>query len=162
MDDPRLKDGMQTHWPEGVVEEIVSSFIIRHKVKTIVTFDPCGVSSHPNHMAVCAGVRRVVGVTRLELKSTSILQKFMGPLEACAYYLLKVSCKYWFIIRFLSSVLHLLTLIRAIFSAGAFSVKSGKKEISCVHKSRSLASVEGYVFPFEPIHLVSPFVYYIF
>eukprot|EP01084_Bolivina_argentea_P315297 546210_1 len=91
VDDPRLRDGMQTHWPEDVVKEIVSSFIIHKKVKTIVTFDPCGISSHPNHMAVCVGARRVVGVTRLELKSTNILQKFMGPLEACAYYLLQ-SC----------------------------------------------------------------------
>ncbi len=82
---------MQTQWPEDVVEEIVNSFIVRKKVKTIVTFDPCGVSSHVNHMAVCAGVRRVVGVARLELKSTTVLRKFMGPVEAWAYYLLQVS-----------------------------------------------------------------------
>ncbi len=85
---------MQTHWPEDVVEEIVNSFIVRKKVKTIVTFDPYGVSSHINHMAVCAGVRRVGGVTRLELKSTTLLRKFIGPIEAWVYYLLQVSCKW--------------------------------------------------------------------
>ncbi len=86
---------MQTHWSEDVVKEIVNSFILRYKVKVILTFDPCGVSRHINHMAVCAGVRRVVGVTRFELESTNILRKFSGPIEALTYYLFQVSRK-WF------------------------------------------------------------------
>jgi LmbE family N-acetylglucosaminyl deacetylase len=54
----------------------------------VITFDEGGVSGHPNHIAVCRGVRQLVASRRLpahvaayELDTVSLPRKFTGALD---------------------------------------------------------------------------------
>ena len=56
VDDARLQDGMQQHWPPEVVARHVALAVRRFRPARVLTFDAGGVSAHPNHCATCEGV----------------------------------------------------------------------------------------------------------
>lgn len=66
VDDAQLQDGMQTAWPLEAIAAHVEAAAKRWRPQTLVTFDAGGVSGHPNHIAVAAGVARAAAALRAE------------------------------------------------------------------------------------------------
>ena len=60
LDDARLQDGPRNAWPSEHVAAVVRHTIEARRIARVVTFDDWGVSGHPNHGAVSAGVRRML------------------------------------------------------------------------------------------------------
>eukprot|EP00796_Vickermania_ingenoplastis_P000702 gene702-381_t len=55
-----LQDGMSEKWPETRVMREIEQYLEKAMhISTVITFDADGVSSHPNHMAVHAGVKKL-------------------------------------------------------------------------------------------------------
>lgn len=93
VDDARLRDGKHTVWKAEAVAEVVWKHLRRRRIQRVVTFDECGVSGHPNHSAVCIGVRHLLSAAAVQSKgrgalcvytlhSTSLIRRFMGWLDA--------------------------------------------------------------------------------
>ncbi|ORC86050.1 N-acetylglucosaminyl-phosphatidylinositol-deacetylase [Trypanosoma theileri] len=88
---PLLQDGMNTFWDVDLIRHEVSSYLKKAKnVRTVVTFDKKGVSSHPNHIAVYNGVASVKenmppGIVFLSLHTRNLLGKYSGMLAAVRY-----------------------------------------------------------------------------
>jgi len=87
VDDPRLRDGMNEHWPA----DAIAQYLLRHAAdaEAIVTFDGKGISRHPNHIAVHEGVKLFLTNKRqqgedcrgLALVTTNLLRKYIGPFD---------------------------------------------------------------------------------
>ncbi len=93
VDHPQLRDGMTTAWDPAVVAALVGAAVQAHGIQRILTFDEGGVSGHPNHVAVHAGVRLLfssgalpgpAGVGALTLDTVPLLRKYAGPLDLLA------------------------------------------------------------------------------
>ncbi|PRW58201.1 N-acetylglucosaminyl-phosphatidylinositol de-N-acetylase isoform C [Chlorella sorokiniana] len=93
VDDPQLQDGMQQRWPADVVAEHVAAAVQRLQPSRVYTFDAGGVSGHPNHLAVCAGVLRwwaaapssssSASLPQLwQLETVGLLRKYAALLDA--------------------------------------------------------------------------------
>ncbi|CAM6068737.1 unnamed protein product [Sphagnum tenellum] len=92
LDHPDLQDGFGCHWDQPLILKLLQQAVMTHNIHVILTFDSYGVSGHPNHRSVSAGVRRLhhkngpqgETVRGWELVSTNIMRKFCGPLEMFA------------------------------------------------------------------------------
>eukprot|EP00796_Vickermania_ingenoplastis_P000652 gene653-369_t len=79
-----LQDGMSEKWPETRVMREIEQYLEKAMhISTVITFDADGVSSHPNHMAVHAGVKKLrnnmpPGIIFLQLKTRSLLMKYIS------------------------------------------------------------------------------------
>eukprot|EP00899_Mesostigma_viride_P025869 jgi/Mesvir1/6467/Mv19542-RA.1 len=91
LNDTRMQDGFDQVWDEAAVAHTVSAAVARWQIDMILTFDPYGVSGHPNHAAAHAGVLRFLteeagslakDVRAWQLVSMGMLRKYLGPLEA--------------------------------------------------------------------------------
>ncbi|RNF07057.1 N-acetylglucosaminyl-phosphatidylinositol-deacetylase [Trypanosoma conorhini] len=88
---PALQDGMQASWDAALIRQEVVSYLQKAKnVRTVVTFDQWGVSSHPNHVAAYHGVRLVKesmppGIVFLSLRTRNLLGKYSGALATVPY-----------------------------------------------------------------------------
>ena len=67
IDDPDLQDGMDKKWGVDLVAEQITRYLTAKmklgkdsEIDIIVSFDEHGISSHPNHIAVNAGVCKVI------------------------------------------------------------------------------------------------------
>ncbi|EPY38020.1 N-acetylglucosaminylphosphatidylinositol deacetylase [Angomonas deanei] len=95
-----LQDGMKNVWPKSVIKHIVNEYLDRiGSIRTIVTFDKHGVSSHPNHIAVHNGVKEVKesmppGLLFVELITRSIVGKYCGCLSLTNYCLFANTTEY--------------------------------------------------------------------
>ncbi|CAM9180910.1 unnamed protein product [Choristocarpus tenellus] len=97
-----LSDGSKEPWPPEVVVPHVASFVTKHSVKTLLTFDNGGVSGHQDHIAVYSGVvqflkegavafagegsgvgseKGTTGISVLVLVTTNLLRKYCGLLD---------------------------------------------------------------------------------
>ncbi|KAH8971276.1 hypothetical protein BDL97_02G132300 [Sphagnum fallax] len=97
LDHPALQDGFGCHWDQPLILKLLQQAVTTHNIHVILTFDSYGVSGHPNHRSVSAGVRAFLleeerrlhhkngpkgeTVQGWELVSTNIMRKFCGPLE---------------------------------------------------------------------------------
>ncbi|KIR56029.1 N-acetylglucosaminylphosphatidylinositol deacetylase [Cryptococcus gattii Ru294] len=83
IDHPDLPDGLTTEWDTTLVSNIVRDSLSSHPVDIIVTFDPKGITSHPNHFALPSSLALIPTEQRprvLALQSPDTLPKFTGPL----------------------------------------------------------------------------------
>ncbi|CAJ1017906.1 N-acetyl-D-acetylglucosaminylphosphatidylinositol deacetylase [Leishmania guyanensis] len=93
VDHTDLQDGMGNVWSPLVIRREVESYMQKAgNISTIVTFDKYGVSGHPNHIAVHNGVRGLKenmppGLLHLQLRSRSLLFKYVGLLAVLPYVL---------------------------------------------------------------------------
>ncbi|SDA01515.1 BZ3500_MvSof-1268-A1-R1_Chr10-1g02743 [Microbotryum saponariae] len=80
--DPRLVDGPDQTWSADVINSIVAEKVKQWNADVIITFDPLGVSSHPNHASLGQTLLAapstfpqiyLVRTTPLPLKFTSLL-----------------------------------------------------------------------------------------
>jgi N-acetylglucosaminylphosphatidylinositol deacetylase len=82
IDDPLLQDGMQTQWDTDRIQALVLEEVAKYNYTSIVTFDKHGVSSHSNHIAIHTALRNApLHVNRFQLKSTSLVRKYLGLLD---------------------------------------------------------------------------------
>jgi N-acetylglucosaminylphosphatidylinositol deacetylase len=86
IDDPLLQDGPKESWPAREIGGVLDTFVKRHRIDTLVTFDAQGVSGHPNHISVHVGVRDFIQqststVRAYQLESTNILRKYLGIVD---------------------------------------------------------------------------------
>eukprot|EP01064_Diplonema_japonicum_P015231 TRINITY_DN22984_c0_g1_i1.p1 TRINITY_DN22984_c0_g1~~TRINITY_DN22984_c0_g1_i1.p1 ORF type:complete len:235 (+),score=38.34 TRINITY_DN22984_c0_g1_i1:46-750(+) len=80
--DPRFKDGLQEEWPVEALAETIKRNIPHPS--HILTFDPYGVSSHPNHIAVshaCSALKSTKSVkTLFQVLTVPLYLKFTSCL----------------------------------------------------------------------------------
>ncbi|KAG0172677.1 hypothetical protein DFQ30_009904 [Apophysomyces sp. BC1015] len=57
LDHAELQDGMKNKWSPAIISNILTDYVAKHKIDTIITFDDYGVSGHPNHIAACQGAK---------------------------------------------------------------------------------------------------------
>jgi len=86
IDSPLCLDGPKNQWDIGFIAQTVHERVSAWGITQIVTFDQGGVSGHQNHIDVYNGVRRyhntaVVAVPVQCLETTSLLRKYIGPLD---------------------------------------------------------------------------------
>ena len=88
IDDPRLRDGPDTHWSPAHVATVVQRMLRESGARRILTFDCHGISGHANHIAAHRGVRHLMraGVQEplhvYELLSTSKFRIHLGIVDA--------------------------------------------------------------------------------
>ncbi|CAI5492977.1 unnamed protein product, partial [Closterium sp. Naga37s-1] len=85
VDHPQLQDGMDQSWPSDVIAALVTDFVKRHRIQTLLTFDYWGVSGHPNHRAISRALSTMVdngslAVPLWHLNSAWLHVKFLGLL----------------------------------------------------------------------------------
>eukprot|EP00798_Chlamydomonas_sp_ICE-L_P003194 gene3194-13211_t len=85
VDDPKLKDGMKTNWSAEDVADCVANAVETFHPSKVLSFDPHGVSGHPNHISTCVGVRHYLQtrgnskkLEGWELESVNLLSKLCG------------------------------------------------------------------------------------
>lgn len=89
VDSGRLQDGMDQYWSPDLIADLVADFATRHDINLIISFDANGVSYHPNHCAIFAGLQclaarpndnmpRAGKITLLALESTHVLRKYLS------------------------------------------------------------------------------------
>ncbi|CAD6341845.1 unnamed protein product [Miscanthus lutarioriparius] len=87
LDHPKLQDGFHEKWGHGLVAELTMEDVQLWAIDTIVTFDSCGVSGHPNHKDLHHGICKFLHANRQgnveawELASLNILRKYSGPVD---------------------------------------------------------------------------------
>lgn len=52
-----LQDGPENAWDKRLVATVITRYVKKWSIETIITFDAQGVSGHPNHIAAFEGVR---------------------------------------------------------------------------------------------------------
>lgn len=91
--DSQLQDGMAERWPPSLVMKEVKSYLEKSvHISTVVTFDAYGISSHPNHIAVHEGVKKLKhsmppGIIFLQLKTRNIISKYTSIVSLVPYLL---------------------------------------------------------------------------
>lgn len=81
---PELQDGAKETWPAALIMKEVDAYLAKAmQISTVITFDKDGVSSHPNHIAVHEGVKKLKnsmppGINFLQLKTRGLLWKYTG------------------------------------------------------------------------------------
>eukprot|EP00246_Nothoceros_aenigmaticus_P012084 TRINITY_DN3581_c0_g1_i3.p1 TRINITY_DN3581_c0_g1~~TRINITY_DN3581_c0_g1_i3.p1 ORF type:complete len:220 (+),score=26.95 TRINITY_DN3581_c0_g1_i3:342-1001(+) len=108
LDDANLQDGSTQLWKLGYIAKLVRQEVLDHNIDYVLTFDKHGVSGHPNHIAVCHGVRTFLMENKVrllsqpfpqhnevegwELVSKSILRKYSGPIEVLVAFVERCWC----------------------------------------------------------------------
>jgi len=59
-DHPELQDNITILWDANVIADVINPYILNWNIDTILTFDPEGVSSHPNHKSLPYGVQTLI------------------------------------------------------------------------------------------------------
>lgn len=87
LDHQKLQDGFHEKWDHGLLAELTMERIQLWDIDTIVTFDSCGVSGHPNHRDVHHGICKLLhenqeeNIEAWELVSLNIFRKYSGPVD---------------------------------------------------------------------------------
>mmetsp|Transcript_28101 Transcript_28101/g.70572 ORF Transcript_28101/g.70572 Transcript_28101/m.70572 type:complete len:167 (-) Transcript_28101:42-542(-) len=85
-EDPLLPDNPRP-WPLEPIVDHLTVCVEQVKPTSIITFDPYGVSGHPNHQSVALAVRQWMkdsertDIRCWELESVALWRKFIGPFD---------------------------------------------------------------------------------
>ncbi|KAI8093131.1 putative N-acetylglucosaminyl-phosphatidylinositol deacetylase [Halteromyces radiatus] len=96
LDHSELQDGMNNKWSSSVIaNDVLTDYIKKHKIDTIVTFDDQGVSGHPNHAAAFMGANEYIqqhhdNIQLYKLKTISLPRKYVATLD-----LLVMTFQHW-------------------------------------------------------------------
>jgi len=55
-----LQDNITSHWDPPTISEVVAPYVLDNHITTILTFDQQGISGHPNHASLPAGVKHLI------------------------------------------------------------------------------------------------------
>ncbi|KAI0315707.1 N-acetylglucosaminylphosphatidylinositoldeacety la se [Amylostereum chailletii] len=80
-----LKDNFTARWDAKLIADTVRPYILEHHITTILTFDPVGVSSHPNHLSLFHGTSYLLGSLPSPPRAYALISvplsiKYTGPL----------------------------------------------------------------------------------
>ena len=93
IDDPDLQDGMDKIWGADLVAEQITRYLTAkmklgkdNEIDIIVSFDEHGISYHPNHIAVNAGVCKVISDHQFQLelftlKTVALFRKYISYID---------------------------------------------------------------------------------
>ncbi|KAL0486020.1 N-acetylglucosaminyl-phosphatidylinositol deacetylase [Acrasis kona] len=85
VENDKLQDGMKNKWDETLILEFVEAFVKANDIESIITFDPHGISSHPNHINVHNGVKKFIqknrNISAWQLITTSLPRKYIGVFD---------------------------------------------------------------------------------
>ncbi|KAI9293826.1 LmbE-like protein, partial [Neoconidiobolus thromboides FSU 785] len=84
-----FRDGPKELWPPHEVSNVLETYIIKNKIRTVLTFDLQGVSGHINHIALRVGVEHMLktstilnqkekSVVAYQLESIPLLRKYIS------------------------------------------------------------------------------------
>ncbi|KAF9010115.1 putative deacetylase LmbE-like domain-containing protein, partial [Cyathus striatus] len=59
-DHPCLKDNFTSVWDPEIIANVVRPYVLENRITTILTFDYQGISSHPNHRSLPAGMKHLI------------------------------------------------------------------------------------------------------
>ncbi|KIY72642.1 LmbE-like protein [Cylindrobasidium torrendii FP15055 ss-10] len=87
---PDLQDDITKLWDPDVISDVLHPYIVAQNISTILTFDPQGVSGHPNHGSAFLGARHYARSHDSRVKVYSLISvplptKYLGivaPLQA--------------------------------------------------------------------------------
>ncbi|KAF8814674.1 N-acetylglucosaminylphosphatidylinositoldeacety la se [Phlegmacium glaucopus] len=60
VDHPELQDNITMLWDASIIADVIKPFVLNWNINTILTFDPEGVSSHPNHKSLPFGAQTLI------------------------------------------------------------------------------------------------------
>ncbi|KAJ6598487.1 LmbE-like protein [Mycena vulgaris] len=84
LDHPALQDNFTASWDAQTIASVLKPYILENRINTILTFDRDGVSGHPNHKSLPAGVQQLMlslkEVRLFTLITTSLPAKYGGIL----------------------------------------------------------------------------------
>ncbi|KAJ7182693.1 LmbE-like protein [Mycena crocata] len=84
MDHPDLQDNFTASWDAHIIASVLRPYILQNRINTILTFDRDGVSGHPNHKSLPAGVKQLMSslkeVRLFTLITTPLPIKYAGIL----------------------------------------------------------------------------------
>ncbi|KAH9060521.1 LmbE-like protein [Lactarius vividus] len=87
LDTNEFQDNITATWNASLIATTVYDFISEHDISIILTFDPHGVSGHPNHYSLYHGVSKLLAMSPASFKrplsaysltSKSIVTKYIG------------------------------------------------------------------------------------
>ncbi|PAV15258.1 carbohydrate esterase family 14 [Pyrrhoderma noxium] len=93
-----FKDNITLFWDAELIAKYVRPYLVEHNIDIILTFDKYGISSHPNHISLYYGVSNLLsnpqhrGLRGYSLRTTPLLQKYTGVLEAAWLSLENLMC----------------------------------------------------------------------
>ncbi|KAJ7088602.1 putative deacetylase LmbE-like domain-containing protein [Mycena epipterygia] len=84
LDHPDLQDNLTAHWDAHTIANVLKPYILENRINTILTFDRDGISGHPNHRSLPAGVKELMSSLRevrlFTLITTTLPAKYVGIL----------------------------------------------------------------------------------
>ncbi|KAJ7705383.1 N-acetylglucosaminylphosphatidylinositoldeacety la se [Mycena rosella] len=78
LDHPDLQDNFTAYWDAQTIATVLKPYILENRINTILTFDREGVSGHPNHKSLPAGVKELMA----SLKEVRLFTLITTPLPA--------------------------------------------------------------------------------
>lgn len=61
VDDSLLQDGKNANWSQNVVSQYIQEEIHNHRITHVISFDPNGITGHPNHQAISRAIIELSG-----------------------------------------------------------------------------------------------------
>ncbi|KAJ7489389.1 N-acetylglucosaminylphosphatidylinositoldeacety la se, partial [Mycena latifolia] len=87
LDHPDLQDNFTAFWDAQTIATVIKPYVLENRINTILTFDRDGISGHPNHKSLPAGVRQLMSslkeVRLFTLITTPLPFKYGGILAPC-------------------------------------------------------------------------------
>ncbi|KAJ6466898.1 LmbE-like protein [Mycena sanguinolenta] len=84
VDHPDLQDNFTEYWDAQVIASVLKPYVLENRINTILTFDHQGISGHPNHKSLPAGVKQLMSTLKevrlFTLISTPVFPKYTGIL----------------------------------------------------------------------------------
>ncbi|KAF7369068.1 hypothetical protein MVEN_00233600 [Mycena venus] len=78
VDHPDLQDNFTAYWDAQTIASILKPYVLENRINTILTFDREGISGHPNHKSLPAGVKQLMS----SLKEVRLFTLITTPLPA--------------------------------------------------------------------------------
>ena len=87
-DHPQLQDGPQNKWDQEIIKNLMKEKVLKHDISTIISFDPLGVSNHPNHVSVASSLLKLKKELKIEkITKNSIDEEiFFFQLESVSFF----------------------------------------------------------------------------
>ncbi|GFZ45528.1 hypothetical protein JCM24511_03254 [Saitozyma sp. JCM 24511] len=82
IDHPLLQDDMSRSWPLPIIQSVLDAHLDDHPADLMVTFDPTGISSHPNHASLAGVIPSNTHIRVMHLLSPPLATKYIGQLAA--------------------------------------------------------------------------------
>ncbi|KAJ6447911.1 putative deacetylase LmbE-like domain-containing protein [Mycena vitilis] len=82
VDHPDLQDNFTAYWDANTIASVLKPYILENRITTVLTFDREGISGHPNHKSLPAGVKQLMSslkeVRLFTLITTPLPTKYAG------------------------------------------------------------------------------------